>query len=237
MTALLCSSVVQSQVYILCYHDVEVKDKVSSPYDTSIDLFKVQMKFLKENQYKVVPLSAIADWVKQGTPLPKKAIGICFDDNYMGVYKNAYPVLKKYKFPATDFVHTHYVGVMTAKDHPTWKQLQEMEDSGLMDIGSHTVNHTSLATVSIESARWEITESLKALQTHLKKKPRRYFAYPNVSYNDAVVAEVEKSGFAAGFYGVEGPVDPKESLFKIRRIHITEVSNLEWFKKAIEPAK
>ena len=46
-----------------------------------------------------------------------------------------------------------------------------MEDSGIMDIGSHTVNHTSLATVSIESARWEITESLKALQTHLKKKP------------------------------------------------------------------
>jgi biofilm PGA synthesis lipoprotein PgaB len=229
-------------VYILCYHDVETKANVSSQYDTSVELFKQQMKFLKEQNYKVVPLSAIADWVKSGTPLPAKAIGICFDDNYMGVYKYAYPILKKYKFPATVFVHTRYVGVMTAKDHPTWKQLQEMEDSadpvrGIMDIGSHTVNHTSLATVSIESARWEITESLKALQTHLKKKPNRYFAYPNVSYNDAVVAEVEKSGFAAGFYGVEGPVDPKESLFKIRRIHISEVSNLEWFKKAIEPAK
>jgi len=231
---ILMSSWVQAQNSIFCYHDVAAGEEMAAPYDISADQFKDQMDFLKRHNYNIVPLSAFADWVKYKKPLPPNAVGICFDDNYLGVYKNAFPILKKYKFPATNFAHTKYVGVMTAKDHADWKELQEMEDSGLVDIGSHAVTHTPLATLPIETARWELTESMAALQTHLKKKPRRYFAYPNISYNDEVVAEVEKAGYDAGFYGIEGPVDPEESPFKIRRFHSSQPTTLERFKKMLQ---
>jgi peptidoglycan/xylan/chitin deacetylase (PgdA/CDA1 family) len=57
-------------------------------------------------------------------------------------------------------------------------QLKEMESSGLVTVGAHTVNHPILKNEDVESCHYEITESIKGLETLLGHRVK-YFAYPN----------------------------------------------------------
>lgn len=72
-------------------------------------------------------------------------------------------------------------------DHPDLKlpymnvykgQLIEMSDSGLVEIGAHTVNHPILANESDNDSAFEINDSIRCLNK-LVNKPIRAFAYPN----------------------------------------------------------
>src|SRR3989344_3122644 len=55
--------------------------------------FERQMKYLSKNK-----------------KIPRKTVVLTFDDGYLDNYENAFPVLKKYNFPATIFVATGFVG-------------------------------------------------------------------------------------------------------------------------------
>ncbi len=55
---------------------------------------------------------------------------ITIDDGYRSSYEIAYPILKKFGFPATVFLYTDFVG---ASDAMTWAQMKEMTASGLVD--------------------------------------------------------------------------------------------------------
>ncbi|MBK8610334.1 MAG: polysaccharide deacetylase family protein [Chitinophagaceae bacterium] len=57
-------------------------------------------------------------------------------------------------------------------------QLKEMETSGLVAIGAHTINHPVLKSQDDNSSRYEITESIKQLESILGHRVK-YFAYPN----------------------------------------------------------
>lgn len=58
------------------------------------------------------------------------------------------------------------------------QELMEMHDSGLVEIGAHTLSHPILSLESDERAKKEITESVRRL-SELLGAPVRSFAYPN----------------------------------------------------------
>ena len=58
------------------------------------------------------------------------------------------------------------------------EQLKEVEASGLVTVGAHTLNHPVLKNEDDESSAYEITESIKRLEV-LLGHPVKYFAYPN----------------------------------------------------------
>lgn len=60
----------------------------------------------------------------------------------------------------------------------TNEQLMEINDSELVAIGAHTVNHPILSNETDENAEREITESIEELAKILDKDVK-YFAYPN----------------------------------------------------------
>lgn len=57
-------------------------------------------------------------------------------------------------------------------------EIKEVEASGLVTIGAHTINHPILSNESDERSRYEITSSIQQLAEMLGH-PIRYFAYPN----------------------------------------------------------
>lgn len=57
-------------------------------------------------------------------------------------------------------------------------QLREMADSGLVEIGAHTMHHPILMNENDQNAEWEISASISELEA-LINKPVKYFAYPN----------------------------------------------------------
>lgn len=62
--------------------------------------------------YRVVSAGEVIEAYADGRPLPERAVLITFDDAYRDFGEVAWPILRKYGFPATVFVATAY------PDHP-----------------------------------------------------------------------------------------------------------------------
>ena len=104
-------------------------------------IFEQQMKYLKENGYRVITLSQLYGFLQYQHAVPKNSVVITLDDGYRSVYDTAYPILKKYGFTATLFVYTDFVGM--GKSAMTWDQLRDMKADGF-EIGSHSLSHPDL---------------------------------------------------------------------------------------------
>ncbi len=131
------------QVPILCYH--RFAKKCASPLCMPEHVFEQQMKFLKDNGYRVISPDELLGFLDYRHSIPKKSVMISIDDGYRSVYNVAYPILKKYGFTATLFIYIDYVGVSSKS--VTWQQLAEMKAAGF-SIGSHTVAHSDLSKKS-----------------------------------------------------------------------------------------
>ena len=55
-------------------------------------------------QFEVISAAEMVEWLKGTRQSLRTKILITFDDGYRDNYIHAYPVLKKYKFPATVFL-------------------------------------------------------------------------------------------------------------------------------------
>ena len=127
-------------VPILCYHRFALS--CDSPLCMPADIFEQQIRYLKENGYRVIGPEALSDFLDYRKPIPKNAVMISVDDGYRSVYDVAYPILKKYGFTATLFIYIDYVGV--SSQAITWDQLRELKREGFY-IGSHSVAHSDLS--------------------------------------------------------------------------------------------
>ena len=87
-----------------------------------------------------------------------------FDDGHRNVYENALPVFKKFKIIGSIFP---VVGAIDNQEDwiVTWPQLLEFKEAG-WEIGSHTMTHSSLATLSDAQIDYELRESQRILAGH-----------------------------------------------------------------------
>jgi peptidoglycan/xylan/chitin deacetylase (PgdA/CDA1 family) len=95
---------------ILYYHGVTT-DRAAAYIGISVSAanFERQMRHLVE-RYTVVPLEQLLDdWMSGRQPNPRE-VAVTFDDGYRDNYDNAYPVLMKYRVPATIFLTTAFIG-------------------------------------------------------------------------------------------------------------------------------
>lgn len=92
-------------IAILMYHRVIENDYNFWKLNVSPKTFDNHMKYISEN-YHVLKLDD--NW-KNTINSNEKYVVITFDDGYVDNYKNAFPVLEKYKIPATVFVSTDLI--------------------------------------------------------------------------------------------------------------------------------
>ena len=145
-------------VPILCYH--RFATSCDSPLCMPADVFDRQMKYLKENGYRVIGPQELLDFLDYRKAIPKNAGMITVDDGYRSIYNVAYPILKKYGFTATLFIYIDYVGVSSKA--MTWDLLRELKREGFY-IGSHSVVHSDLS-------KKQESEDNKAYLARLKRE-------------------------------------------------------------------
>lgn len=131
------------EVPILMYH--HISDEVTSSAVISPERFEEHMAALKDSGYNTIRLTDLTAYVENGDELPDNPILITFDDGYSSNYELAFPVLKKYNMSAVINVIGVTAGAQTYKDtgvainpHFTYEQAQEMIESGIIDIQSHS---------------------------------------------------------------------------------------------------
>lgn len=59
--------------------------------------------------HTVLHLHEAADLIRAGSPLPRRAIVLTFDDGYASIHRIALPILRRYHLPATVFIATDFV--------------------------------------------------------------------------------------------------------------------------------
>jgi peptidoglycan/xylan/chitin deacetylase (PgdA/CDA1 family) len=114
----------------------------------------------------------------QGARLPSRPVVLTFDDGYFDNYTDALPILRKYHDVAEFNIISAYVGISVGiNSYMTWSQLKGLVADG-MEIGSHTVDHQDLGTLTTDKVRFELRDSRHLLQQKLGV-PVQFLAYPS----------------------------------------------------------
>ena len=101
----------------------------------------------------------------------------------------------------------------------TVKELKELSNSKLIEIGSHTKTHSCLSKENFESQQVEITGSKLILEKMLKKKIN-FISYPygeKKDINENTLSITENSKYSAGIANYPNVVLKKTDKFKIPR--------------------
>lgn len=202
---------------VFMYHRFGENDLPTT--NTTIEQLEAHIAELTKGTYRVMALSDIVDNVRRNSPLPDRAVAISIDDAYLSVYRVAWPRLKAAGLPFTLFVAT---GPIDAghKGYMTWDQLRELRDNGVT-IGSQTVNHPHMPTLSREAALAELTKSQRRFKEELGQAPDM-IAYPYGEASLETMSVAKEIGFIAGFGQHSGVLDASDPPFYLPRFAMNE---------------
>ncbi len=100
-------SVKRPTVFILMYH--KIAPEAYPYYGASVtpSIFEKQIRIILKH-YRVMALEELIN--RHPINARKNFIALTFDDGYRGIYRWAFPILRKYNLPATVFLTTDYIG-------------------------------------------------------------------------------------------------------------------------------
>lgn len=169
---------------LLMYHSIA--PDVATGMNTSPETFESQIAWLTKQGYVFCTVSELL------TATHQKAIAITFDDGFANNYHHAFSVLQKYQAKATIYLAPDIADI----DKLTATQITQMQASGLIEFGAHSLHHVNLSQVDVAQAQTEITGS-KARVEQLTGQPCHSFAYPFGRFNDETIQLVKAAGFSS----------------------------------------
>ena len=213
-----------SQPRVLMYHMIKAHlpdHKKRNKWRVKPEDFEKQMAWFSKHGWHSYTISEMAEAKK----LSSKSFCITFDDGYEDNFTHALPILQKYGFKATIYLVPHYT-------YNSWEdfkegtfdkllnqeQIRQMQESGLIEFGSHTLNHKNLLTISSEEAKNEISVSKKEIEK-ITGRECRAFAYPYGKYDEKIVKMVKNAGYTNATVVKRGFFN-KNKLFEIKRVGI-----------------
>lgn len=118
----------------------------------------------------------------------------------------------------------------------SWDELDEMADSGLLEIGSHSVGHPVFATISAGESWDELTNSRIQIEKRLGRSPVS-FCFPNGKagdYSAAQLSQVKEVGYKCAVTAEFGMVTNRSNLYELPRIGVSGYSDILSFSKELE---
>lgn len=217
-------------VAIFMYHKVgqPVEQKEDTFLNVSRTHFQAQMRLLKWLGYEARTFAQIVEAWQNNTPLPAKTCVITFDDAYVNVWENAFPVLHELGMPATLFVVTGAIGKENAWDRPferrvlplmSEEQLHHAQAEG-WELAGHTHTHPHLDQLDASSALEEIRRGKEELEQRFQTVVTT-FCYPYGHLNSETPNLVRQAGFQGACTTQSGIATAATSPFLIPRIKIS----------------
>jgi peptidoglycan/xylan/chitin deacetylase (PgdA/CDA1 family) len=179
---------------VLMFHQV---NDINNP--AALEKFSAFIEYLAKHYPLVLP----------GDALAKNKLSFCltFDDAYFDFYHCVYPLLKKHRIPAVLGVPVKYIqdktNQLTAErlsiahgkemdeglyqahaPFCNWEELQEMADSKLVAIASHSYTHCNVAELGVDLTH-ELLASKELLQQKLNCEVDT-FIYPYGKYSACI---------------------------------------------------
>lgn len=244
---------------IIGYHEItDKKDALIPQYAITPAQFGQQIAALKKSGFNFISVDQLLKANEGQYKLPTKPVLITVDDGYQSFYKYAYPVVKANKVPVVLAVvgswlepkesqKVHFGDEVIARDEIlSWAELKEMQDSGFVEIGSHSYNlHRGIlgnpqgnsepaATTRLYNAKTKTYEDDKSydariyadlkknndvLKSHGIRSPR-VMVWPYGRYNMETVGIAKKLGMPITITLDDGADDVNKPLGHLNRILI-----------------
>lgn len=223
---------VQIQLPILMYHYVEyVKDDndfIRKSLNIEPHVFEAQLVSLKEGGYTFIKMNEVPrilaslktakenSYCNDEKPLPPtpKYVAITFDDGYEDFYTDVLPILKKHKVPATNYIVANFIG---NPNYLTKAQMHELATNPLIEIGSHTLNHATLTSLSSDGVKWEVIGAKDMLEKEYGVVVES-FAYPYGYHSTDIAQIVDGSGHTNAGTTEQGNTFTDSQVFLLPRL-------------------
>lgn len=236
---------------VLSYHDI--RDDVAErgdpdQYATSTQNFAAHLDWLAGHGYHPVSMEQVVQAAHGGAVLPDKPVLLTFDDGLRSLYTRAFPLLRAYGYPALAAVVTSWVDMPAGQtmdygprpfghdDFVTWAQLREMQDSGLVEVASHSnalhngipsnpQGNSQPAAITrlydpatgryedeqayVARVRADLARSAGQIRSHLGRAPRAV-VWPYAAYNGVTNKLADELGMPITF-DLEGRSSPLQS--------------------------
>jgi peptidoglycan/xylan/chitin deacetylase (PgdA/CDA1 family) len=225
---------VSIRVPILLYHYVEyVRDKrdtIRQSLDIMPNTFDAQVKTLLDAGYTFLTASELADILDGKLTMPAKPILLTFDDGHWDLYTDVLPILEKYHVKATAYIIS---GHIDGADFMTKEQFQSVIQSGLIEVGAHTIHHVALAGKLNPVVLYEVGQSKKQLEDiyHISVTS---FAYPGGSFDQKAIEAVRSFGYhtaVSTIPGIEQSQVNRLFLYRLRPGYRTGESLLSYLQE------
>ncbi len=172
---------------VLAYH--HVSDKTPAVTSVSPELFKEHLEIIAAAGFEVWPLGRLTASLRAGETIPDRVVALTFDDAYISVFENAYPMLAARRWPFTVFANTEAID-QGSRPYMTWDQLRTLVEAGV-EVGNHSHSHAHLASLNdrcaviddIQTAQRRISQELGVSPT--------LFAYPYGEFTPELQAHIE----------------------------------------------
>ena len=257
----------------LVYHEVrsDVRD-YPDPYAVDDAALVAQFAWLRGNGYSPVSVDQIVTARAGGKALPPKSVLLTFDDAYLSFYTRVYPLLREFQYPAVVavvgswidtppgvLVHFGEKDTVSRASFPSWRQLREMADSGLVEVASHSYdlhhgvianpqgNLQPAATARVYDAAtggyetdadWrqrvhaDLTRNAALIERETGHRPRAV-AWPYGSYNDELAQMALGLGSPVTLTLDDGVNSVDAPLNAVRRIVVGHNPSLADFADAV----
>jgi hypothetical protein len=134
-------------------------------HEVAQDWLEPRLQYLAENRYRTVTCDEIARFVIDGVSPGSRAVALTFDDAWTSVWTVAAPLLRRFGLRAivfaipgrvseaahvrptidsADTAEIHRIHQLEGPPFATWPELRAMQDSGVVDIQSHTRSHAMM---------------------------------------------------------------------------------------------
>ena len=163
--------------------------------------------------------------------MKKNYLLLTIDDGFESFYANAWPILKERKIPFILFVSTREVG---KNGYMSWKQIKEIDSSGLGTIGNHSHSHEYLIDWEEKKIKNDLKKSIKIFEKELGYSPK-LFSYPFGEYSTTLKKIVTNLNFEFAFGQHSGVIDSSKDFLELPRFPINEkYGELKRFKSIIQ---
>lgn len=191
------------------YHSIAVVDnRRFQPFAVPPRVFATQMAYLHQHGYTPVTVTQLmqiyAGHAETDKQFPERPVVLTFDDGFADFFTHALPILQQYRFRATLYVPTAFVGQTSrwlrregeqARPMLTWEQIREIHNAGI-ECGGHTHHHVQLDILPPSRANEEIRQCKQLLEQHLGH-PVFSFAYPFGYYTRSAKQCVQDAGYTS----------------------------------------
>jgi peptidoglycan/xylan/chitin deacetylase (PgdA/CDA1 family) len=153
-------------------------------------VFRAHLRYFREHGFGTVTFANLRAALQGSARLPPKPVVLTFDDG-LDCDWDAFSDLEASGMKGVFFVVS---GTLDRPGRLTTDQARRLAGAG-MEIGSHSVTHPDLRTLSGLDREREIAESKQDLEA-LTGQPVLAFAYPGGAYDEGCFAILERAGYS-----------------------------------------